>query len=762
MRFLGAWNKNRYPVKFFAAFTVVVIFFVSLAVFSNRSGVLQNGFGRHFISLYRSLRKLPDVVFFPYFFQKTNLPVYDLTIKREDLALLNAALPADPFSGRLQEDNRVEVKADFTAEDFRGEVKVRYRGFGTDHWNANKKSWRINFTSERGPKGMKAMNLIIPSDRGYFVEPLLVYRAKKLGLSVPEVGFVRLRLNGQDVGVYLASEHFSSRWLSRSGLPDTSNILAVEDGKIAEIAYEAGPYLVEDRLKYWKSYTDKNITDFPELVVLIDVITKTDDDTFKKLIPHLVDMPKFYAWDIMRILSGSNHQSDNYNLILLFNTAVGKFEFVPFDINLLDQREIVYNDADMVLTKRVFSVPEFKAERDKLLKEYLTEENLQDDLAFYDSEAARFSGDFLNDLVKIDNNLRFLSKIKNYRRLIADNFQRAKSIPETDCSLNLKSSSFSHEWPGSFSRFEESVWSREHFLAKNPRFYAGDGADVAIGPGEIILSETVIVPAGVRLLIQPRTTLLMGMGVSLVSYSPLRAMGAPENRIRIKSSGFGPWGSLLLIDTGQKSIISLAEISGGSGVKINGIISTGMVAAHKSDLEVLNSVFSKSGDDDLLNIKYGRAEIRGSFFYDSFSDAIDLDSAGSDSQVRDNTFLPPIGMGSEAVGGDAIDISFSGITISGNKILKGCGDKGISVGEDSGPVIKDNFIEGCAIGVAVKDASRARILRNHFVKNVIAVSAYRKKMEFSDNASAVVIASLFEGNSKDTETRGGSEIKIFK
>ncbi|OGZ99948.1 MAG: hypothetical protein A3C07_02870 [Candidatus Sungbacteria bacterium RIFCSPHIGHO2_02_FULL_47_11] len=726
-----------------------------------RSALIYNPLVRHVVPLYRSLRKIPDIVFAPYFFMETKLPVYRLTIPPKNLVILNSRLPSEPFAGLLLDENRVEVNAVFAAENFGAEAKVRYRGLRDNHWNAKQKSFNVSFSRESPFRGMKGLDLVIPYDRQYVVELLQMYRAKKFGIPVPDMWFSRLNLNGQDAGVYLSWEHWSDQWLSRMGFASATTIFADDDGRPGVYKEGNPPLLSREGLSRWKSYTRVGNA-FSELQALVAVLNETDDETFGKLIPHLIDLDAFYGWSILRILSGSGHQTETTNLILLFDTARGKFTFIPFDLNMGDRRNAPpYDDADLLLVKRLFSLPRFRSERNKLLQEYLTEENLADDLAFYDNMVREVKPEFLSDSNKLYNNFQFLSQIRTYRALIEDNFHRGVAFLEKEYTVSdAEKSTFESKLnlPEEFSRLPEVASSREEFLAHNPYFYGLDGPSLAIGPGEYVLHKTVIIPSDTRLVVQPGTTMRMGKGVSIISYSPVEIRGTPASRVQISASDLArPWGSLLIVNAGsQKSSIGYADISGGSGVRINGIVATGMVAAHGSDLEVSDSTFSGSFDDDALNVKYAEAIVRNSIFLNTHSDAIDLDNVSDGSRVSNNTFLSPIGTGSEEGGGDAVDVSFSQVVIEANRI-QGCGDKGISVGEASRPLIQDNTIQGCAIGVAVKDSSRARIFNNHFIGNDVAVSAYQKKEEFGGGVG-IVIGSQFENNRENAVHDSVSDI----
>ncbi|QQG45477.1 MAG: CotH kinase family protein [Candidatus Sungiibacteriota bacterium] len=737
---------------------LVLIFVAGLIVIKSESlryRLIQSPMFQQLVPTYRSVRKLPDLVFSPYFFYKTRLPVYKLVIKKQDLATLNAGLP-DPFGAPLLDDNRVRVKADFAAGDFRERVELRYRGFKNNHWAAAQKSWRINFSKESRFQGMKGLNLVIPYDRLYFIELLNAYRARKLGLNVPDIWFVRLKINGWDAGVYMAWEQWSNRWLSRSGLPDTSHILAVDDGKPG-LFEDTAPLFSREGLRRWKSYTQNNTKSFPELEALVEIIEKTDDTMFTKLIPHIIDLPKFYAWHALRALADSAHQWEAANLIVIFNTATGKFETVPFDMGM-EMGEYLRDEAAEKLASRVFSIPEFRKERDEVLKSYLNEDNLRDDLAFYDSLARRMKPEFLSDSLKFHSNLKYLSEISRLRDLTESNFQKATAFLGRVSPPYFLQKTGSLVMPTEFARFPEISRSLIEFLAYNPRFYALDEKTVSLGTGTTIITETTIIPAGVTLRINAGTTLLLGEGVSLVSYGPVEIVGSSGAPVIVAAlDAQKPWGSILILNNSKTpSRVEFAQVSGGSGVEINGIRATGMLAVHDSDLEVSQSIFSDSHDDDAINVKYGRAIIRRSTFFKTNSDALDFDAVDATSIVEDNTFASPLG--TKETGGDAIDLSFSQVLIQRNIIL-GCADKGISVGEASRPIIIKNVITSCSVGVAVKDSSRARIFSNIFKEDDVAISAYQKKHEFG-GGYALVINPTFLKNKEDIKSDGRSQIEV--
>jgi hypothetical protein len=173
-----------------------------------------------------------------------------------------------------------------------------------------------------------------------------------------------------------------------------------------------------------------------------------------------------------------------------------------------------------------------------------------------------------------------------------------------------------------------------------------------------------------------------------------------------------------------------------------------MFALHASDVSIDRTLFSASSDDDALNVKWARARVEYSTFIDTASDAIDVDAASPPSLVAHNTFA--------RIGGDAIDLSFSDITLTNNNVRE-CADKGISIGEVSTVVAEENVIVSCVIGIAVKDLSDALLIRNRLSGNDTGISLYQKKDIFG-GATATLEDTIFEGNEENVSVDPGSAV----
>lgn len=737
-------------ISLLAAVIAVALFFQYIAPSSIKKTLIANGAVQYFLHSYHAFRKLPDIVFFPYWFMKSDLPVYNLIVDEKDLAVLEAALPQDPIGGTLNEENRISVKGTFLTKEYEGKVDVRYRGTNANHWNSQKRSWRVDFHSNNYFERMSGLNLVIPGDRGYYAELLNVYRAKKLGLTVPDIRLVRLKVNTRDYGVYLAYEAWSSAWVEKQAMPANGNLISIDDtlqGKTYVSAF------TRSGIRLWKSYmsTPPPDTGYNEIRALVELLTEADDDTFAALIPHIMDMNKVYAWDIVNILANSSHQDDKNNGILFFNTATGKLEPISWDVGFNTSATNMPYEEGRTLEKRIFTIPAFRAERDRILKQYIDDpRNQEDDFAFYDTLVSTTRGDFFRDNVKLDNNIAFLLDTRALRNAILKNTQNAHLVLNAPAQKPNPKPAYAGilTLPETFKYLPEAAASGETFVRTHPQFSLGADNTIRIA-GTHTFPKTIVVPAGYTFIIEPGTTLYLGAGASLVSYSPVHADGTAAQQIRILPTHAAlPFGSFLVLDTADSAIpsrFSWVTIEGGSGTAINGVMATGMLALHAvGTAEITHSSFAHSFDDDALNIKYSDVVLRDNTFTDTFADAIDLDVVRG--LVEGNTFTPIIGRDPKTKhAGDGIDMSYaSNITVRGNHI-NGATDKCISIGEHSSPLIENNSLMHCTIGIAVKDLSRAIITGNTITDSGTAISLYRKK-ELFGGGSAVITGTILRNN----------------
>ncbi|MFH1890148.1 MAG: CotH kinase family protein [Candidatus Kuenenbacteria bacterium] len=288
------------------------------------------------------------------------------------------------------------------------------------------------------------------------------------------------------------------------------------------------------------------------------------------------------------------------------------------------------------------------------------------------------------------------------------------------------------------------------FISLNPIFKVEMSAkQISLASGSYYINQTIIVPSGYSLNIAPGTTLFFAPRTSLVSYSPITALGTSGSPISFLSANSGdPWGVLAVLNSKPESIFAYCNFSNGSDDYINGVFFSAMLSIYHSPAKIEDSQFSNAQADDGLNIKSTKAEVLSSKFINNSADAIDFDFITS-GHIKNNTFINN--------GNDGIDLSGSTVLIEGNHI-ENSGDKCISIGEKSlDTIIDNNTLSNCNIGVEIKDESNVVIKNSTIKNNQIGLHAYIKKSVFGPSITQV-FDTIFKGNEKDIETKDDCQI----
>ncbi len=741
-------------------FLVVFIpsaFFLLKGIVSAPWNFIEHPLVRQFIPTWRSLKEIVDLPYIFYKFKKSELPTYYLIIDPKKIVELNLSLPQEYYfsTTELTDELKTKVKAKFVYEDYQEEVRVRYRGLQLKHWNNKKKSWLIEFPKENLFQGNKILDFIIPEDRAYLAESLNVYRAEKLGLLTPKIRLANLDINGEDMGVYLVNEHWSEEFLETHKKPVNGQIYSTQDLSV-KTDYN---FLKVESIPLWKARItrdDLNKEDFNDLALLFSLTENKDEEIFSKNIGTIFDLEKFYNWMLVVALASSEHHGDSGNMDFYFDSSSGKLELMPRDVEFGSPKESLAVWQNSFIS-RLLADPEIRKNVEKRISEYVSDEkNLEDDVRFYDELWEKTKRDFFADSAKSQSSSDVKKKVEECRSWIAGNFENLRKQISENGFLNFdlseqKGNYTGMEKRGSFSTFDQISQSIDEFVSRHPVFVKTGENKVKLFGGNYYFNETIIVPKGLELTVGAGTTIYFGKNTSLISYSPVWVVGNADLPVRIaRLNPKESWGTFAVIGTkNKKSEFNNVYFSGGSGAVVHGIYISGMLAVHDGDVDIWNSRFENAGDDDAVNIKSGKFVIKNSIFKNNAFDAIDSDS--SEGEITGCEFFDNLG-----IDGDSIDLSFSEVLIKDNNI-KGCGDKGISVGEQSRPVIENDSIKGCPIGIAVKDDSYAQIKNCNLIENGVGVSLYRKKQIFG-GGKAFLTNVVFKGNIQDTKLDNLSEL----
>lgn len=364
-----------------------------------------------------------NLPYWPYIFTSSKLPVYEIAIESDKLNEIYKALPKENVA-MLSDEAKISKKAVLRVGDKTYNVRLGIHGDTNLHWFYEQKSWQVKVNEEDFHGGMREMMFIIPIKRFFVMEQINNYRAKKLGLLVPESKFVNLKINDRNVGVYFLSEGWSEDFLASVGVAVPTNFYG--ERAIADPVF--------DGVEFWKKYTknsEQKFDDYGELRRLLDFIRDADDDTFRRQIFSLIDEENFYKWYIHALLSGSTHQDWAHNLRIYFDRGSGKLKFIPWDVGAGSIEgygvDINYNP----LISRVISVPEFRLKRDELLYKYVADPyNLSDDLAAYDKILDEVRIAFYKDSLKNYSNKYYDNEVARYREIVKNNFGSLRNYLE--------------------------------------------------------------------------------------------------------------------------------------------------------------------------------------------------------------------------------------------------------------------------------------------------------------------------------------------
>lgn len=316
----------------------------------------------------------------PETFEKTLLPEFRVDVPFANWRWVNATITADT--------PRTKIPATLHVGNDSYNCTIRVSAGGPRHWMGERKSVRLRFPTTALYKGIRELNINIPETHMVIIEAVAWEFAKIMGLPVPEFGFLNLYINNQYEGVRLYYEDADGFFLRRNNL---MGYIFTEVRHSFPFHYESA----DDRDYPHAKVINKKYGTFDELRYLAKVLSYPDYAQFREQIVKLADLKQIARWYAHALICGSGHQN-THNVKLFFNTAVQKFQWLPWDIAGFghwggwsgSNRQIWAMDLDWAtnnFTYHLNLLPEFVEERNRILWEYLTGPlSLENQLAIVD------------------------------------------------------------------------------------------------------------------------------------------------------------------------------------------------------------------------------------------------------------------------------------------------------------------------------------------------------------------------------------------
>lgn len=144
-------------------------------------------------------------------------PTLDIRIDEGDMALMEGTVEEARERGVILPEGRVSVPAELSIGQDSFKAKIRIKGKMTDHVKGDKWSFRVESKKDGGMFGMQRFSLQHPGTRNYLCD--WFYHRLMAGEDIIALryGFLRVSLNGNDLGVYAYEEHFGPELLEHNG-----------------------------------------------------------------------------------------------------------------------------------------------------------------------------------------------------------------------------------------------------------------------------------------------------------------------------------------------------------------------------------------------------------------------------------------------------------------------------------------------------------------------------------------------------------------
>lgn len=266
-------------------------------------------------------------------FDDETVPRIDITIHPDTLAWIYNNV-----------ESNIEWRATFIFNngiiaDTMNEIGFRLRGNTSRH--SAKKSFKVSFnTYHSGRKwhGLKKLNL-----NGEHNDPTIC-RSKlswdllrSLDVPAPRSNHVKVYINGNYHGLYINVEHINSDFVkSRFGNNDGNLFKCLYPADLKYLGSNPNLYKAEHwGRRAYELTSNEDIDDYSDLANFINVLNNSSSNDFKCKIYevfNLYDYLKVMAADVI-IGNWDGYIYNKNNFYLYHNTATGKFEYIPYDLD---------------------------------------------------------------------------------------------------------------------------------------------------------------------------------------------------------------------------------------------------------------------------------------------------------------------------------------------------------------------------------------------------------------------------------------------
>ncbi|MSR47282.1 MAG: hypothetical protein EXS13_09490 [Planctomycetes bacterium] len=278
---------------------------------------------------------------------------------------------------------------------------------------------------------------------------------------------------------------------------------------------------------------------------------------------------------------------------------------------------------------------------------------------------------------------------------------------------------------------------------------AAPAARVVEWSGSVLVRESLLLGPRDSLVIAAGAVVKLAPGVSIQVQSRVDWRDVRFERL----DPARPFGVIALQGHGcDGSVIDHVTVVGGSEATVGYLYYSGMFSAHLVDrLTVRDSRFADNrlGDDSVRlgkchDVVFERVRVER-----AIADAIDFDLC--DGIARDIVVDQPLN--------DGIDMMTCRIGLERVEVI-GAGDKGVSIGEGSHPLITDSVFRDCVTGLGIKDGSNPQI-RDVLIEGCkTGVASYDKNWRYPGGGLGQLLRCTLRGNAVDVKLDDQSTLTL--
>lgn len=623
----------------------------------------------------------------------------------QSLRLLNFTLTQKNLERLLNAHNKKDyAKALLTSDGQNLKVKLRQRGGKHWHHISPKKSLKVQLKSGDFLAQNRNFNLSNPHQPFLIADQIIMSVAQEIGILTTDTDFVRVHLNGLNLGVF----HYQTR-------PEELTLRKQKrfPAAIYTLDHLSGRQQFEawNSASQWEQLSGAEIQpmrlDLRHLLAQVAKHQTSDQNSFRDFALTEIDLEAFARLEALNILFGEEQVQ---NFALYFDIYKGHWEPILYETDAFHHQEQI-SLTQNPLFQALNSLPEYQWLKQNKL-EYLMSHQATP------TQIKARSERLIQRILPALSHDPYWQAIKQLPDINAYYRQMLRPM-NTDLLL----AEVSREMQTYQQRFDWLQTQRSQNTSSAPA--RPQSEDIYLGPGTLSVTSTQVYQPHQRVWVKAGTVINMSSGTSLIFRGPVYFQGRAEAPIVIQANpqnnpsyASATWGGIAL--QGQSTSGSRLEyvtISGGSSPVWQQNSYPGMINIHNShSITLNNNLFHHNRDsDDLLHVVYvDDFQAQNNRVLGAFSDAWDLEfTRGNIQNLQVLT-----------AGDDGLDLMGSDIKLKNSRFIQ-CQGNGLSAGEESHVQVQNVLFAHSGTGILSKHASSVQVLNSLSYGNQQGLEVYQ-------------------------------------